>query len=112
MMVGTLDLGNLDFFVKQWNALMAIHITYNETKLSIDVYGNITLIGNTKDAAIGLVEYVNTVQNYGTTSIILNNSLEIDLENNQLLYHCNDKSEMMLELIKEFNKAAKLKAFW
>lgn len=89
-----------------------INIIHNETKLSIGIGGELTLIGNVRDAALGLIEYLNTTQNNGVSSIILNQSIEIDLENYQLLYCGKEPSQMTMDLIMEFNKAAKLKAFW
>ena len=90
------------------------HITYKETKLSIPIQGrgNITLVGNVHDAALGLIEHLNAIENKSISSITFNSLLEIDLENNQLLYHGKEPSQMILDLIQEFNKMAKLKAFW
>lgn len=97
-----------------WQPYNSTTIIHNGSRLAIHESGEMALDGNVKDAALGLVKYVVEREYFpGLVEIQLNKALSIDCENGfSLSYIGEKKPEFWDELVREFDRAVKMKAFW
>lgn len=97
-----------------WSIDNSTAILCNGSRLAIHADGSIVLEGNVKDAALGLIKYVVDREWVpGLLEIQINKTISIECEGDfKLCYIGKQKPEFWDELVREFNRAAKMKAFW
>jgi hypothetical protein len=96
------------------------NISYDNTIINISSKGDIQLIlnkpksyqDNIKAAAMAIIRFCIEQKSLGFNSFIINKVLEIDFSSATLTYLCDDESQLMTDIINQFNKYKALKAFW
>jgi len=97
-----------------WNLDNTTAILCNGGRLIIRSDGEMALEGSVKDAALGLIKYVVDRQCVpGLQEIQINKGLSIHYENGLSIEYIGPKKpEFWDDLSREFNRVAKMKAFW
>ena len=108
-------MSNIPMISMNWDLDKQTLFLCNGSRLAICRDGTIMLDGTTKDAAMALVKYV--IQSDlvdQCISMTLNESVKIEAvgKTYELTYLKKDKPEFWDELVREFNKIIKMKAFW
>lgn len=97
-----------------WNLADCTQITHDQGKITIHANGECKIEGPIKDAAIGLFYFIIEQEyNSGLVSIEINKCLRVDLSKNfEVEWLGQDKPEYFDELVQEFKRVTKMKAFW
>lgn len=108
-------MANFPMISMNWDLDNSTLFLCNGSRLAIHRDGTMSLEGTTKDAAMALVKYV--VQSDlvdQCISMTLNESIKIEAvgKTYELIYLKKDKPEFWDDLVREFNKIIRMKAFW
>lgn len=94
-------------------AISQTEMRYDGSCLIVNATGEITIKGSIKAAAVALHKFVSGECCNKTITFILNDAIKIDIENGfKLTYLKENKPDFFDELVIEFERINKLKAFW